>query len=324
MPARPSLLLGSATLAVLAGCTRPPADDGPWSAETPVDVLSSAEFKAGDLVESSGVVTSRTHQGVLWSINDAGNRAHLFATDPQGNARSRWRFNSGANVDWEDLALGPCPAGTCLYVGDVGDNEERRPDVTVYRFREPDPDVPDAVFVEADSLVVRYPDRPRDVEALFVDGDGTVWLVTKGRRDGVLLYRVPADAWRSRAATAELVDTLPVRAHLLSGRAVTGAATSPDQRTVVIRTYRELFFFGWSPEGRLQPSPAPNRCDVRGLEVQGEGVDWWDDSTLVLTSEAGRGSPGMVRLVRCPALRVGKAIPGNSPEPVRGQVDTPP
>jgi hypothetical protein len=204
-------------------------------------------------------------------------------------------------VDWEDIALGPCPGGDCLYVGDVGDNQERRREVTIYRFPEPDPAVFDGAFDDADSLVVRYPDRPRDVEAMFVDSAATVWLVSKGRRDGILLYRIPATAWRSRATTADLVDTLPIKPHLLSGKAVTGASISRDQRRVVIRTYRDLHFFSRAPDGRLVPDHPPNQCDVNGLEVQGEGVDWWDDSTLVLTSEGRGGVRGTIHLVLCGA-----------------------
>ncbi|MDZ4674921.1 MAG: hypothetical protein SGI84_10730 [Gemmatimonadota bacterium] len=291
-----AILLGTT---VHLGCTPANPAEGPWVTGTPVTVESAAEFKESALVESSGVATSQQYPGIFWTHNDAGNLAHIFASDPSGAARSRWRFRSGQNVDWEDIGLGPCPAGTCLYIGDVGDNAEHRNDVTIYRFREPDPGVTDGLFDEADSLVVRYPDRPRDVEALFVDDSSTVWLVSKGRSEGIFLYRIPAKAWSGRATTAELVDTLPIRPHLAAGQAVTGAAISPDQRTVVIRTYRDLYFFSRAPDGRLTPGPTPNRCDIVGLEIQGEAVDWWNDSTLVLTSEGGAGARAAVRLVRC-------------------------
>lgn len=285
--------------AVLLACSADQPADDPWVSGGPVAIESTAELQETALRESSGVATSRQHPGILWTHSDAGNLAHVFATDPSGAARSRWRFRSGQNVDWEDIGLGPCPAGTCLYIGDVGDNAERRASVTIYRFPEPDPGVADGLFDAADSLVIRYPDRPRDVEALFVDDSSTVWLVSKGRSDGIFLYRVPAAAWGGHAATAELVDTLPIRPHLAAGQAVTGAAISRDQRTVVARTYRDLFFFSRAPDGRLTPAPAPNRCEIVGLEIQGEAVDWWSDSTLVLTSEGGAGARASVRVVRC-------------------------
>jgi len=42
-------------------------------------------------------------------------------------------------------------------------------------------------------------------------------------------------------------------------------------------------------------------CNVTGLEVQGEGIDFLNDSTLVLTSEGSQRKPASVHSVRCPA-----------------------
>jgi hypothetical protein len=41
-------------------------------------------------------------------------------------------------------------------------------------------------------------------------------------------------------------------------------------------------------------------CNVTGLEVQGETIDFLDDSTFVLTSEADRRGRGSIHTVRCP------------------------
>jgi len=289
---------GPLLILLLAGCDRPEPAGGPWLDAEATAARQSGSLEDRRLTESSGVAASRSHPGVLWTHNDAGNPAILFATDTAGRALGRWPVAGAESRDWEDIALGPCPAGTCLTIGDVGDNAERRAHVVLYRIPEPDPSQ-GGVTLTAEHLVVRYPDRPRDVEALWVDPSGDTWLVSKGRSDGVFLYRVPATAWDTDTVMAGLADTLPIAADILAGRAVTGAALAPDAGRVAIRTYRELHLFTRAPDGTLTPAPGPNRCDVIGLGTQGEAVDWLDTETLVLTSERRGGAGGEVHLLRC-------------------------
>lgn len=281
-----------------AGCDPPRRSllsDEPWTPRAPQAVRQTGQLADPRLTESSGVAASRAHPGILWTHNDAGHPAVLFATDTLGAALGRWQVAGARSVDWEDIAIGPCPGGECLYVGDVGDNQESRPRVMIYRFAEPNPASGGGVITRVDTLSIRYADRPRDVEAMFVDPDGTLWLISKGRSTGILVYRVPAVAWEQGGAVVEVTDTLPILHHLPSGRLVTGAAIARDGQRVVVRTYRDLFLF-LLDDGRLVPAPPPNRCEILGLEPQGEAVDWWDDSTLVLTSEGRRGP---IHLLQC-------------------------
>jgi len=85
------------------------------------------------------------------------------------------------------------------------------------------------------------------------------------------------------------------------GQVVTDAGISPDGKTVAVRTYREIALFGRDGSGRLHPVPGRPVCNITGLEPQGEGLDWWDEQTLVLTSERGRYRAGTIALVRCPS-----------------------
>lgn len=253
------------------------------------------------LTESSGVVVSRTHPGLLWTHNDSGDEAFLYATDLGGGDRGRVRIPGVVPLDAEDLADGPCPSSParCLYLADTGDNDERRAWVALYAVPEPAP--PAQQDVESSSaapreLRIRYPDRPHDVEAVFVTDSGSAYLVTKGRRGGVALYRVPRAAWaRGGVATAEFVQALAVGPAL---RFVTGAALSPDGSRVAVRGYGAIAFFDLRPDGGLEPRGAV--CDVRGHEPQGEAVAFLDAKRLVLTSEGTRIAPGLIHVVTCP------------------------
>jgi hypothetical protein len=258
-------------------------------------------FLGGYLEETSGVALSRTYPGILWSHNDSGNQAGLFATDTLGADRGRFVILGARNRDWEDMGLGPCPAGTCLYIAETGDNGERRQLVAVYRIPEPDPSQA-GLLRQVQRLVFRYPDQPRDVEAIFVAPDTSIHLISKGIRSGVTHYRLPARAWqRPDTATAEALGAVPIQSAVSTRRLVTGAAISPDGQTVVVLTYRDIHRFLLRPDGTLVPAQSLSVCDISGLVPQAEAVAWLDlAGTLVLTSETGRGLPAQVVIVRCP------------------------
>lgn len=278
-----------------------------WQTSAAGTVTARAgRFHSPRVTESSGVAVSRAHPGVLWTHNDSGDGPYLYATDLRGTDRGAVRVSGARAVDWEDIALGPCPDGNgdCLYIGDTGDNLERRNSVAVYVVPEPAPPMTAAdtqrVTAAALTLTLRYPDGSHDVEALYVSPrDTAVYLVSKGRGGTVRLYRAGREAWNAHhPVTADLVQTLPIIPDRSSGRLVTGAAIRPAGDLVAIRTYTEIYFFIPGPGGRLTQSGRP--CALGGLEREGEAIDFRDDSTLVLTSEADLLGPGTIDTARCP------------------------
>src|SRR3954465_2999932 len=91
--------------------------------------LLQATFQSPRLIESSGVAVSHAHPGVLWTHNDSGDGPYLYATDLQGTGRGALLVPGAQAIDWEDMALGPCPVAfarhpTCVYLADTGDNME--------------------------------------------------------------------------------------------------------------------------------------------------------------------------------------------------------
>ena len=104
------------------------------------DVLTTAALPRR-MVESSGVAVSRAHPGLLWTHNDSGDDAYVYATDLAGTDRGTVRIRGAKNVDWEDITLAACPTqqATCLYIADTGDNNNRRKSVVVYAVPEPAP-----------------------------------------------------------------------------------------------------------------------------------------------------------------------------------------
>ena len=98
------------------------------------------------VTESSGLAASQVTPGVVWTMNDSGGPATVFAIDAAtGVTRAAVVLEQPSpipgveQVDWEDLAVGPGPDGTPhVHVGDIGDNLSGRPFVHLLVFPEPD------------------------------------------------------------------------------------------------------------------------------------------------------------------------------------------
>ena len=265
------------------------------------ELVRAGEFGDRRLTEASGVVASTTEPGVLWSQNDSGHAAMLFAYDSTGAPRGAVQVRDADNTDWEAIASGPCPRGECLYIGDVGDNVAWRSHVRVWRVPSP---ISTARVTESATLRrIVYAGGARDVEAMWVAPDTSVWFATKrpqvdakGRPRPSRLYRVPASAWASGSAataTAELVDSLPIVPQASVSRDwVTDASLSsvtPDgRRRLAILTYGSVYVFDADPvTGR--PGAQLARCAVPPGERGAEGISWLPDGRLLIANE-GRGA----------------------------------
>lgn len=291
-------MIGTALLLLLQSVTAGPA----------------VELAGPRVRESSGIAMSRAHPGIAWTHNDSGDEPRLYATDLRGRDLGWLRIPGASAVDWEDLSLGPCPrrsaAPTCLFIADAGDNSERRRRVRIYAIPEPAPPTGpgDTLRTTAAPAVLnlRYPDGSHDVEAIYVSPrDSALYLVSKGISGRIRLYRVGPQHWgedesaaRDRVAVATRVQTLDILPHREAGRLVTGAGIRPDGRLVAVRTYTEVYLFYPGVGGRLVPV-RERPCNIAGLDRGGEAIDFVNDTTLVITSEASRRGPGTIRTLVC-------------------------
>jgi hypothetical protein len=269
----------------------------------PVALRRTGTLGAAGIRESSGVAVSRAYPGILWTHNDSDDRPVVYAIDTTGTLIATVDVAGARAVDWEDIALGPCPtrwvARTCLVIGDIGDNLERRTTVTLYAVPEPNPRVRSSgsrTTEPAIALRVAYRDGPRDAEALALLPDARTVILTKGRSGPIVRYEIPPERWTAGDVTVAPLDTLPIKPQLVVGRWVTGAAVTPDGTRAVVRTFTELYFF--RPGRHWAPLGPP--CWLGLSEPQGEGVDFLDTNWLVLTSEKGLASQGVITVVRCP------------------------
>jgi len=222
-----------------------------------------------EIPEASGLAVSRRDPKLLWSHNDSGNSAVLFALDTAGIVRGQVRVPVRSG-DWEDISAARCPAGDCLYIADIGDNGLTRRGIHIYRVPEPAPG--DAETGRPEVFNATYADGPHNAEAMFVAG-AEIFIVTRDRVGG--LYR------STITGSSELRFR---RVGQLGLAAVTDAEASRDEKSVAVRTSHEVVFYRTAD--LIEGSDIPYfRVPIDGLkEPQGEGVAV-DGSMLYLASE---------------------------------------
>jgi hypothetical protein len=233
--------------------------------------------ESGLLNEISGVAASRENTDVLWTHNDSGDSARIFALSIQGRHLGVYNLVGASATDWEDIALGPGPVEgqDYVYVGDTGDNARHRASVTVYRVAEPTVSAAqDPVTVDlddVDALPMQYPGpEVYDCEALLVDPvSGDLFLVTKDRAgEGVAhVFRNPAPHAPGVMVTLELVDSIPLPAQ------VTGGDVSPSGDGVLLRLYSQGYYWSRATGTNLWEAFSGTACEAPlAVEPQGEAI----------------------------------------------------
>ncbi len=181
-------------------------------------------------------------------------------------------------------------------MADTGDNQERQAQVALYRLPEPDGRADGTAA--ADRYLMRFPDGPRDVEAMYILPDERVFFVTKGRNHPVTIFRYPPPLRPDTVVTLEPVQVMS-SGPVAPPRYVTGASATLDGSTVVIRTYETLEFYSVTSNEELRPLDDA-RVNLRTLrEPQGEAVAFLPDGRLVLSSESGFTSLPSIVMLSC-------------------------
>jgi hypothetical protein len=251
-----------------------------------------------DLPEASGLVASRVTTGRLWAHNDSG-KPEIFALDAKGTMTGRVSISGAALEDWEALASGACGKGTCLYIGDIGDNGAKRSEIIIYRV--PEPAKADGSAQVDGVFRAAYPDGSHDAEALLAGPDGTLYIVTKGETGHVALYRFPRELRTGTTLRLERVGAPLSKGESAQDARITDGAISSDGEWVVLRTRGALTFYR-AAEFLKGDFKVARRVDLKSVgEPQGEAVAFGPSSTTVYVAGEGGGKsqPGTLAVLSC-------------------------
>jgi len=258
--------------------------------------------------ESSGLVASRSTPGLFWTHNDSGDGPFIYGFDSRGDRKGVWRVADAFARDWEDIAAGPGPERhkNYLYIGDIGDNRERRLEIVVYRVPEPAIIAADASSTKskprltesAEAIRLRYPDGKHDAETLMVHPmTGSLFIITKVAFANAGIYEATVPLRTDVTITLMRVGELNVPS--LLGGIITGGAISPNGRRVALCDYMQGYEMTLPDNGESFRSiwKQPLKTIALGDRKQGESITYRLDGKALLVTSEGVPTP-LIQVVR--------------------------
>jgi len=252
--------------------------------------------------ESSGLAASRSNPNVYWTHNDSGDGPFVYAFDGTGESRGVFRVAGAKARDWEDMGVGPGPVRgeSYLYLGDIGDNDEARSEIVVYRVAEPKVAAADKnssknnarTTSPADAFRLRYPDGKHDAETLLVHpATGDIYIITKVMLRNATVYVAAAPHVAGQVITMKRLGEIKVPS--LMGGVLTGGSISPDGRRLALCDY----FNGYEA---VLPTTSKSFDDIwkqplkafsLGQREQGEAITYRADGKALLATSEGKQPP---------------------------------
>ncbi len=261
------------------------------SAGATCDEFSSPEtagrISIPGLTEASGIAHSLVRENVWYTHNDSGGDPELFGFTTDGELVGRYPLGGVEAYDWEDIATGPCPddlSTSCIFVGDIGDNNHHRDAVFVYVFRDGESGPGELVGnwelqYEQSTL---HEGSKRNAEALMVHPlTGRLYVVSKSKRNQIV-YRAPEAMGEGLLSQVAVLSQLPQGSRV---NQITGGDFSPLGDAVVLRDYLRGYYWtidAADPDGHW--SNEPLRVGLR-LEAQGEAIGFSPEGDLYTISE---------------------------------------
>lgn len=249
-----------------------------------------------DLIETSGVAASQRHADLLYAHNDSGDKARFFAFSPDGADLGVFKVEDADNIDWEDLAVGPCGAGSCIYIADTGDNDLTRKSYTIYRIVEPEAVGAGEQSLPSEGFEFTYPDGPHDVETLLIHPDtGVLTLITKVKHGAAGIYELSPPLTTDRTLMAVKRGAL---APPEGDHEFTGGALHPDATGVLLRTQTNLFHYRMTAGQSAAEALTGPACAVpAAAENYAEAVTWLAKNAGILT--VGEGLHSEINISAC-------------------------
>ncbi len=253
-------------------------------------------IESSEITESSGIVASRCNAGVLWTHNDSGDDAFIYAINIKGEKLGTWKVSGAKNKDWEDIATIKNNKGECfLYLGDIGNNERLKSEMTIYLVKEPKVSDADKTSSRknpqtteaSEAIKFDYPDGRHDAETLLVHPQtGDIYVLSKTLTSASGIYKMLKNYDLDKVNRIEKIADFAVPA--FPNGFLTGGDISPDSKRVIICDYFNAYEI-------VLPEKAKNFDEIwrekpliveLGERAQGEAVGYSPDGKeLFATSE---------------------------------------
>lgn len=231
--------------------------------------------------ETSGLIY---YNNKIITHNDSGNTPQLFEMDTLSLEITRTiTIANAVNIDWEDITQDD----TYIYIGDIGNNNGSRQDLSVYRILKADYDLSDTVT--ADKIVYSYEDQSNfdpspnsdwDAEAIFVLDQELVILTKQWQNNGTVAYAFPKTPGNY---VASIIGDYPVNG------LVTGASFNEKTKVLYLIGYSNFLLPFIARADNLESkdifSGTVTKKELNLGFLQVEGITNIDDNHYYFSSE---------------------------------------
>lgn len=233
------------------------------------------------LTELSGMIASKAYPGKFWTHNDSGDAARIFLIGEQATLQGTYLLEGIDAVDVEDIARYEQDGKTYLVLADIGDNRAVREHISLYVFEEPTWNPAQTSYriprTEIRLLEMRYDDKARDAEALFIDPvDLQGYLISKRDfRVGLYPFQLP---------TQDMQQVTLVKKMELPMTFITAADIAKDGKHILIKNLTEIFYWPRAAGESIAKTLAkPSFRIAYDPEPQGEAICFGEESSVFYT-----------------------------------------
>ncbi|MGO3107240.1 MAG: hypothetical protein ACTIJ8_02135 [Sphingobacterium sp.] len=219
---------------------------------------------------------------MFWVHNDSGDSSRIFLIDNKAQLKGEYTLSGVDAKDMEDIAIFQRDGKSFVVLGDIGDNRAVRSEIMLYVFAEPewiDGQTSYTIPQQAiQTIRLKYADKPRDAEAIFVDPlDGRAYLIAK-RDFHVGVY--PVDLHAKKAGNVQLLKQL-VQLPLTF---ITAADISFDGRFLLLKNLTGVFL--WERQNDESIRQLFTRAYIQlpyAPEAQGEAICFGTENSIFYT-----------------------------------------
>ncbi|MFN0278819.1 MAG: hypothetical protein ACKVRN_09470 [Pyrinomonadaceae bacterium] len=260
-------------------------------------------IKSPDIEESSGIAASRCQSNVLWTHNDSDDGPFIYALNDTGESLGTWKVTGAQNIDWEDIAAYKDRGGKCyIYIGEIGDNKQKRLEHTVYRIKEPIISQANSTSnrkapletEQAEIVRFRYPDFNQDAETLMVHPQtGDIYVATKRIMGPSGIYRLKSSAAFVGGDVVKLDKVAELSVPAIPDGLLSGGDISPDGKRVIVCDYGQAYEYTLTEADPTFDSiwlKKPEPVEL-GERKNGESVCYNVDGTSIFATSEGKKSP---------------------------------
>lgn len=247
------------------------------------------------LKEVSGITLSKDKK-ITWVIEDKGNKNSIYGLNSEGQLLAHIPVENAENTDWEDIIS---DAQGNIYIGDFGNNDNTRQDLTILKTDLKDVKQTTTKVIQTTKFhyegQTEFPPKKSnllyDCEG-FVEMDGNFYLFTKNRSKGFdgtfLVFQVPN---KEGDFEAKLVGRLKLQGGY-NDAAITSAAINSTKDKIVLLTHKNIHVLtGFTADNF-------NSAKIQKISLnhnsQKEAIVFFNDKTLLIADEKGKDEGGNV------------------------------